>query len=513
MGVPQFGRIAGITQNRHGSPNRKGRSTMFVRTTFVMACVFATTTTASAEFLWGVNGHPITAYPGITIERQLDLLKELGTKSYRVNISDVEGADVLATLVKEGNARGIAILPVITPGGLDLEKDSSQDLYNKAYRLSVTLGTRFKDDIRVWELGNEMENEAIIKPCETRDDGTKYPCEWGVAGGTSALDYYGPRWVKVSAVLKGLSDGMTKVDPEIRKAIGTAGWGHVGAFDRMKKDGIDWDISVWHMYGEDPEWAFRKLASYNRPIWVTEFNHPKGSESGDRPQVSGLRQAMLRLQELQPKYNVEAAHIYELLDEPYWGLSFEASMGLVRMISTPDKTWITGEPKPAYVMVREFLRGPQSLPRPQRDCDLADTQSVPVITVRQARFAHCLILERNGNAQEVERWSTALDYGETTAVDILLAMLRSEEFQARYPVFAMTDRAYVNFLYVLLLERHADTYGLDTYVKQLASGSMTRENVAAGLILSSEFQARHGARLGINKDTQASTAVSPADPG
>jgi hypothetical protein len=482
---------------------------MFVRPSFAMACVFAMTMTASAEFLWGVNGHPITAYPGIAIERQLDLLKELGAKSYRINISDAQGAEILAALVKEGNARGIAILPVITPGGIDLEKDSTQNLYNKAYELSVTLATRFKNDIRVWELGNEMENHAIIQPCETRDDGTKYPCDWGVAGGTSALDYYGPRWIKVSAVLKGLSDGLTKVDPEIRKAIGTAGWGHVGAFDRIQRDGIGWDISVWHMYGEDPEWAFRKLASYNRPIWVTEFNHPKGSQSGDRPQASGLRQAMLRLQELQPKYNVEAAHIYELLDEPYWGSSFEASMGLVRMISTPDKQWMTGEPKPAYVMVRDFLRGPQPLPLPQRDCDLADVQSVPVVAVRQARFAHCLILGRDGNAHDVERWSTALDYGETTVIDMLLAMLRSEEFQGRHPVFAMTDRAYVNFLYVLLLERHADTYGLDSYVKQLAGGSMTRDNVAAGLILSSEFQAKHAARLGIDKDDQARTAARP----
>ena len=26
---------------------------------------------------------------------------------------------------------------------------------------------------------------------------------------------------------------------------------------RMAQDGIRWDISVWHMYGSDPEWAFR----------------------------------------------------------------------------------------------------------------------------------------------------------------------------------------------------------------------------------------------------------------
>ena len=107
-----------------------------------------------------------------------------------------------------------------------------------------------------------------------RDDGVQYNCAWGPAGGVGPLEYYGPRWRKVSAVLKGLSDGTTAVDPAIRKAMGTAGWGHLGAFARMQQDGIRWDISVWHMYGSDPEWAFKTLAGFKRPIWVTEFNHP-----------------------------------------------------------------------------------------------------------------------------------------------------------------------------------------------------------------------------------------------
>jgi len=112
-----------------------------------------------------------------------------------------DNADSLATLVDAGKARGIEILPVITPAGMDLDKDSPQELYGKSRKLAIALGKRFKDDIRVWELGNEMETYAIIKPCEKRDDGTQYPCAWGPAGGTGALDYYGPRWVKVSAVL------------------------------------------------------------------------------------------------------------------------------------------------------------------------------------------------------------------------------------------------------------------------------------------------------------------------
>src|SRR6185437_14107278 len=128
----------------------------------------------------------------------------------------------------------------------------------------------------------EFENYAIIKPCEMRDNGVRYSCFFGDAGGTDPLDYYGPRWAKVIAVLKGLTAGVHAADPTAMRAVGTAGWGHTGAFERMHKDGIAWEITVWHMYGQDPEWAFKKLVQYGKPIWITEFNHPLGSTKSEQ---------------------------------------------------------------------------------------------------------------------------------------------------------------------------------------------------------------------------------------
>lgn len=465
---------------------------MSFRLTTAAAFLLITATPSSADLLWGVNGHPIVSYPGIPIERQLDFVKDLGLKSYRVNITAEDEADTLAQVVRAGKARGIEILPVITPG-LDLEKDKPDQLYTEARKLAVSLGTRFKNDIRVWELGNEMEIYAIIKPCEKRDDGSQYPCGWGPAGGTGVLDYYGPRWVKVSAVLKGLSDGMTEVDPGIRKAMGSAGWGHTGAFARMKQDGIAWDISVWHMYGEDPEWAFREISSYGKPIWVTEFNNPYGSQRSERQQADGVKQAMTRLRELQDKYKVEAAQIYELLDETYWAPSFEANMGLVRLTANSNGKWTTGEPKPAYKAVRDITRGPQPLPKPNRNCD-ADGKFVDGFTyVRQVNFAYCLVLGHEGDAAGLDRWSAALENGDARLIDVVMEMVRSDEFAAKYATIGLTDRAYIAFLYELLLDRPADSYGMETYSRQLRGGSMTRDAIALGIVTSSEFKSRHAA--------------------
>ncbi|MER9016511.1 DUF4214 domain-containing protein [Mesorhizobium sp. M0898] len=456
-----------------------------------MACLLALTAPASADVLWGVNGHPVISYPGIPIERQLDFIKDLGLKSYRVNVTGEDDADILGHLVDAGKARGIEILPVITPAAIDLEKDSPDELYGKTRKLAVTLGTRFKNDIRVWELGNEMENYAILKPCENRDDGSKYSCKWGPAGGTGELDYYGPRWVKVSAALKGLSDGMTEVDPGIRKAMGTAGWGHTGAFARMKRDGIAWDISVWHMYGEDPEWAFLEISGYGKPIWVTEFNNPYGSQRSERQQADGIKNAMTRLLELNEKYDVEAAHIYELFDETYWAPSFEANMGLVRLAAASDGKWTAGEPKPAYETVRDLTRGPRPVPKPHRKCDTEIAATGESMHVRQARFAYCLILGHEGDAASLDQWSAALESGDTKLADMIIHMMHSDEFETKFATIGLTDRAYISFLFLLLLNRPADGSGLETYARPLGEGSMTREAVAFGIINSSEFKSSH----------------------
>ncbi len=183
---------------------------------------------------------------------------------------------------------------------------------------AFALVSRFKGDIDVWELGNELDNYAVLKRCESRDNGTPRPCMLGDASGKSISDYSGKRWAKASAVLKGLTEGAHAADPSVRRAIGTAGWGHIAAFELMKRDGISWEISIWHMYGQDPEWAFKELAQYERPIWLTEFNNPLGSQHGKEEQVKGLIKTMTRLSELEKTYELEAAYIYELMDEPYW---------------------------------------------------------------------------------------------------------------------------------------------------------------------------------------------------
>jgi hypothetical protein len=309
---------------------------------------------ASAHhMIWGINGHPFLAYPGVSFEEQLDHVADLGMTHYRVDLGGGNDHKELRQLIDLAHDRGIIIVPILQPP-LDLETMSADDIQRISFDYSKAIAEDFGADVPVFELGNEMENFAIIQPCEMQDDGSPYPCDWGPAGGEDVLHYYGPRWKKVSAALKGMSEGVAAGAPDARRAIGTAGWGHTGAFDRMASDGIAWDITVWHTYSLENEASFEILAKWDKPIWITEFNNPKGSETSEAAQAEGIAVQMEDFEAKAKTYRIEAAFVYELLDQTYWAPDYESVFGLIRLEKDGDR-WKTAGPKEAYGVVRELV--------------------------------------------------------------------------------------------------------------------------------------------------------------
>lgn len=89
-----------------------------------------------------------------------------------------------------------------------------------------------------------------------------------------------------------------------------------------------------------------------------------------------------------------------------------------------------------------------------------------------------------------------MENGQTNVTEMMLTLMQSDEFNRRYATFGLTDRPFISFLYLLLMDRSADPHGLDSYAGHLSGGTMTRENVALGMMLSSEFQRKYAAHLG-----------------
>jgi hypothetical protein len=463
----------------------------------VIAMILGFASPALADLTWGVNGHPLMAYPGVSVERQLDYIKDLGMKSYRVDVPNTTKIPALRQLVIAAKKRGIEILPVVTPD-FDLNALQPDVLQKKAYDLGFTLASEFKKDIRVWELANEFENYAILKPCEMRDNGVQYSCLFGSPGGVDPLDYYGPRWAKAIAVVKGLTAGVHAADPTILRAVGTAGWGHIGAFERMYSDGVSWDISVWHMYGEDPEWALKKLVKYGHPIWITEFNHPLGSTKSEQEQADGLAKAIAQLRRYQSAYNVQAAHIYELLDEPYWAPNYEAYMGLIR-VDKIGETRVT-TPKIAYQRVKELISsGATKAISARADSQSGNNESClaglpppnPHPTAKEViAYSYCLVLGRPADGAGLASWSARLTEGMPIA-NILAGMLQSDEFERSHGINALSAKDYVALIYRILLSKNPDAAVLEKTAGDIDSGRLTRANLQKTIIESAEFKLQH----------------------
>jgi hypothetical protein len=256
----------------------------------------------------------------------------------------------------------------------------------------------------------------------------------------------------------------------------------------MADDEIEWDISVWHSFGEDSEWAVKILADYGRPIWVTELSNAYGSRDGEDVQAKGLTTEMLRLADLAPKYNVEAVFIYELFDEPYWAPSFEAEMGLVRLIGDGAGGWKIGPPKKAYEVARSVIG--EIVEGGPRRCWSA---SIPVAADKPAaavvRAAYCVALRRDADGAGLQSWSETLEGGADVG-DVLRSMISSDEFASNNNVSAMSDEDYVRLIYRVLLDREVDDKALAGEVARMKDGVLTRDQLVLELVKSGEFKKR-----------------------
>lgn len=319
------------------------------------------TVPAERELIWGVNGHPFSAYPDISWADQLDLVRTVGASQYRVNFRPDDTVEELEKLARLADEYGVTILPVIVSYSYANENPST--IYRRAFERARDVSSRLRGRFPVWELGNEEEIYAIIRPCERYADGGVYSCAWGPAPGTTIREYVPERWARISAFLKGLSEGLRAGDPQARRAIGTSGWGRVAPLELLRRDGVSWDITVWHEYTRDPaagprDEVFEALAQFGKPIWITEFTAGGLDLSIDVNRQARIFSGLFDVyRQMAPRYNIEAAFIYELLDQPYLGDgTFEARMGLVRVEEKRGGGWTLGARKPSFFAAQRAWR-------------------------------------------------------------------------------------------------------------------------------------------------------------
>lgn len=302
------------------------------------------------EFVWGVNGHPLTQqeYKYKTLDNQIQWLKDLGVNYYRIDVpinsegkarNDTYFLELLAKL----KASGIKPMLALFPSGVDRSAQDSISIYNQYFALGEKFINRYGSDVDVLEVGNEWDLKLMKK--NAKNDGTK------------ASHYQTQLIGKQMWMLAGIVDGMKNIKPTLKVSMSLT-WVHWYYLDILKRYRIKYDIIGYHWYsnmGDITKTAapygnfLPKIADrYKKEIWITEFNTHRGSKN-----ISFVKQndyLKNSLQRIVDQKVVRGFFIYELLDQPNLKMyPDEMSYGLIYLDAGEYKK------KPIYFTFKEFI--------------------------------------------------------------------------------------------------------------------------------------------------------------
>lgn len=273
--------------------------------------------------IWGVNIH--RSYANLPPGDVLALAKAMGFTSIRVDVyeANTDTKTYLAGLIAAATPLGLGIVPVLAkPKASAL--GSEQACFNWSYQTARSLALWFPQ--MTWEAGNELDMDAI-KP--------------GTSGEVQG-DYDNRIFGLARAAIRGMYQGF-KSASAMPVGVGMAGV-HWGFLDRLKASGgVTWDITTWHYYtpvgtpapdiNAGAKQYLDRLATYNKPLALTEINQQSGHLSTADPQT--LIDTMAAIANWSGTQTILAAYLYELLDEPHLS-GGEATYGLCNATGVPN---------------------------------------------------------------------------------------------------------------------------------------------------------------------------------
>lgn len=289
----------------------------------------------SADFIWGINGHPLyyspSEYAIYPISAQLNLLKEHQMNYYRID------ARMMANGVPSNPSNFNTTLGINTPGG---SGDTKVLPILKFYHLLDTISSAATNEIIGENLVNDffnynsqyankidvyaLDNELDLKLILDRDHGT------------NISDFDINKLERVRYFMKGMIKSIRSKDPDAKIIINTTHGTWVGYLEYL--DILDYDIIGLHKYtvaGNNYKGLLENYTelgdnvinyyvdNFNKDIWITEINRKDGS--GD---VCGIIDQQTVMDSFIDELNVlgfgnsnvsriKAFFPYELLDQPH----------------------------------------------------------------------------------------------------------------------------------------------------------------------------------------------------
>jgi len=288
----------------------------------------------TAGIFYGIGGHlqqGIGAYgtggdPTKLYTRQVSQLRDLGVTIYAQDVFSKGGAEDLAKFARFAKPYCIDVLAVLTP---DVQKNVDENAAREeGQRLGEDVARSLAGLVQYYGVGNEFENDAILHG----------------ATGDKPSDYDNAKFIKARGSIRGMIEGIKRVDPAAKIVLCAFSWLHYGFSDMLfagtQPDGsgghptVQWDITAWHWYSDMHDITSASTDNttekgidvlqhlrdvYHKPIWITEFGaRPDLNEEAAAAYLVG-HNALAGFVKNADKYNIQGAVIYELYDDYAYG--------------------------------------------------------------------------------------------------------------------------------------------------------------------------------------------------
>jgi hypothetical protein len=251
--------------------------------------------------LFGVDGHPEWggSYNNLTPQQQADAVKAMGLGTYQADINEYSTQQTQALLTATEND-GLQFLANI--GANPSSFSDAQTAYSQSFQEGATEGQDFGSQIKLFQLGNEMDGFAEQSP---------------------------QNFQIAEAEIQGLTAGLKSTDAAAETIVNSTDTPTgIQFLNQLQADGVNWDITGFHSYTQNGDVAdsgdqttLASVAALGKPIYITEFNGWTSSDGATGPaglpgNAQLITNSMNSIESVAQQYNIIGANVYELLDQP-----------------------------------------------------------------------------------------------------------------------------------------------------------------------------------------------------
>jgi hypothetical protein len=303
------------------------------------------------KLAWGVgfDPHPNGIHQDKYLLEHLDKVKDLDLDIVRVEVPQWTDKpyEYLDPVVDRLIAEGIEVVIAFQPNKAFEEYEKNDDLRNDSYHRAYDIAKHYSQkNIRYFQMGNEVATGSVKPGWPGRDDRSYIPEKYNM----------------IYAWLDGASSAISDVDRNFKKII-TGHWLHYGFFDKLNRDGLEYDIIGWDWHQESPYLVdiesdgmkinlIDELEKLGKELWITEGNSLYGSYYGESYQAQYLDKMINHIIDSGKFSTFMFLSIYDGIPKP--NDPKDSVLGLRKMNKT-DGVLELGEAKEVYDLVKSII--------------------------------------------------------------------------------------------------------------------------------------------------------------